>query len=100
MTFFDKISDYEYLLRIRVKLNAHEQAIILSIGEDFLTVCLRSKAIKNKANFELINLIRKICMVESKNVQFVSGMKNTSKTLKITFTKSKLENEFLNLFKD
>ena len=64
MTFFEKISEFEFILRINVKPNSRKQKILkTSEQDDYLTVLLRSKPLQNKANIELLNLIKKIYSV-------------------------------------
>ena len=55
MKFLEKIGDFSYLLHVKVKPYSKIQTI-LDNGE-FLTILVRSKAVQNKANLELINLI-------------------------------------------
>ena len=48
MRFLEKINDNNFILRINVKPNSKRQDLINN--DKFLTVYVRSKAIKNKAN--------------------------------------------------
>ena len=52
-------------------------------NEDFLTISLCSKPIQNKANKELLNLIKKKLKISSSKIQIISGTKSSNKTIKI-----------------
>ncbi|MFX1455088.1 MAG: DUF167 domain-containing protein [Promethearchaeota archaeon] len=83
MKFLEKVRDYSYKIHINVKPNSKRQAII-NDGE-FLTIFLRSKAIQNKANRELIILLRKKLEISSKQIQIISGLRSSTKLVKINF---------------
>lgn len=83
MRFLEKVRDYSYKIHINVKPNSKRQAII-NDGE-FLTIFLRSKAIQNKANRELILLLRKKLEISSKQIQIISGLRSSTKLVKINF---------------
>ena len=95
MTFFEKISEFEFILRINVKPNSRKQKILkTSEQDDYLTVLLRSKPLQNKANIELLNLIKKIYSVSTNQIKFLSGQKSANKILKIQFQENIQEKEF------
>ncbi|MFW9896706.1 MAG: DUF167 domain-containing protein [Candidatus Thorarchaeota archaeon] len=91
MKFLEKVRDYSYKIHINVKPNSKRQAII-NDGE-FLTIFLRSKAIQNKANRELIILLRKKLEISSKQIQIISGLRSSTKLVKINFFDALQEKE-------
>ena len=94
MKFLERISDFSYVVHVKVKPNSKNQAI--SDSEEFLTVLVRSKAIQNKANIELINLLRKKLGISSNQIQIITGLKSSNKTIQIKFLKDIGEREIYN----
>ena len=86
MDFLEIKANNVYLLRVKVKTNSIKQEILQSSETDsWLSIMLKSKPVKNKANKELINLIKKKINIASDQIHIISGMKKTSKTLEIKF---------------
>ena len=86
MDFLEIKANNTYLLQVKVKTNSIKQGILpYSDRDSWLSITLKSKPIKNKANKELINLIKKKINVASDQIHIISGMKKTSKTLEIKF---------------
>ena len=83
MKFLEKVRDFSYVVHVKVKPNSKKQAII--DNEEFLTILVRSKAIQNKANIELINLIKKKLEISSNQIQIISGLKSSNKIIQINF---------------
>ncbi len=83
MKFLEKVRDFSYVVHIKVKPNSKKQAII--DNEEFLTILVRSKVMQNKANIELINLIKKKLEISSNQVQIISGLKSSNKIIQIKF---------------
>ncbi len=83
MSYFQQKSKTEYHIKIKVKTNSKTQKVIDS--GDFLTIFLRSKAIQNKANKELLNLIKKNLKISSNQIQIISGLKKPNKIIYINF---------------
>ena len=83
MSYLQQKSKTEYHLKIKVKPNSKKQNII--DNGDFLTIFLRSKAIQNKANKELLNLIKKNLKISSNQIQIISGLKKRNKIIHINF---------------
>ena len=50
----------------------------------------------NKANIELINLIKKLFAVDSNQIYLISGAKSRDKIIKIKFREDIEEEKFLN----
>jgi uncharacterized protein YggU (UPF0235/DUF167 family) len=92
MRFLEKIDDYTFILHINVKLNSRKQEIIEN--DKFLTVYVRSEAFKNKANKELINLLKTKLGINLHQITVVSGLKSTDKLVKLHFLE-KQENQVL-----
>jgi len=92
MRFLEKINDNNFILRINVKPNSKRQDLINN--DKFLTVYVRSKAIKNKANKELINLLKTKLEVASNQIKIVSGLKSTNKVVQLNFLE-KQKNQLL-----
>ncbi len=69
MKFLEKIRDSSYVVHVKVKPNSRKQDVI-SNGE-FLTIFVRSKAIQNKANKELINLINRKLKISSNQIKII-----------------------------
>lgn len=84
MTFIQKHSANTYFLHLDVKTNSKKQR--LKENGDTLTIHLRSKPIKNKANKELVRLIKQKLNISSSQIRIVSGLKNVNKILEISFT--------------
>lgn len=93
MEFIKKYSESCYLLYLNIKPNTKK----LSIIEDgqFLTINLLSKPVKNKANKELISVIREKLNLPSSQIKIVSGLKSTNKVIKIEFLKKTNEIEII-----
>ena len=83
MKFLEKIRDFSYIVHVKVKPNSKKQDIIDN-GE-FLTILVRAKAIQNKANKELINLIKRKLEISANQIQIISGLKGSNKLIQINF---------------
>jgi len=60
-----------------------------------LTILLRSKPVQNKANRELLNLIKKKLKVSSDQVQIIAGLKKTDKILQVSFSENIVESDII-----
>ena len=85
MSYIEKISDFEYISTIYAKPNSYQQRI--EEDGEFLAVSLKSKATKNKANKELIKLLRNKLKISSTQIKFLSGLTSQDKKLKLIFFK-------------
>ena len=85
MDFIERQTDTTYYLHINVKPNSKK--VTIEENGKFLTIHLLSKPIKNKANKEVINILRKKFNIASNQVQIVSGLKSTNKIIKLNFDK-------------
>ena len=83
MKFLEKKRDFSYVVHVKVKPNSKKQDIINN--EEFLTILVRSKAIQNKANKELIELIKRKLEISSNQIRIISGLKGSNKLIQITY---------------
>jgi len=84
--FIIEKSASEYILYIHVKSNSKKQKIITNYKENnYLTVLLRSKAIQNKANKELVSLLGKKLGISTNQIQIISGIRNNNKIIQIDY---------------
>jgi uncharacterized protein (TIGR00251 family) len=89
MDFFDVKADNIYLIRVNVKPNSITQEIIpCSEADSWLSIKLKSKPVKNKANKELLNLLKQRMKISSNQIRIVSGLKETNKILEIKFNEN------------
>ena len=89
MDFFEVKANNVFLLRVKVKTNSIKQEIPpYSETDSWLSVKLKSKPVKNKANKELISLIKNRIKVSSDQIHIISGLKRTSKILEIKLTEN------------
>ena len=93
MKFLEKISDTSYLLRLSVKTDSKKQEIVNN--DNFLTIFLKSKPIQNKANKELLNLIKTRLKISIDQIQIISGLKSHNKLIKLDFLETLEEREML-----
>ena len=67
------------ILKIKVKLNSKEQEIVKTRENEY-KISLKEKPEDNKANIELIKLLKKHF---GKEVRFVKGMRSKNKIIEI-----------------
>jgi len=91
--YLEKKTDLSFLLRVYVKTNARKQEI-LETGET-LVISLRAKPIQNKANRELIGLLKKKLQISTDQVQIISGLKSTNKVIKLEFLEKLREEDIV-----
>ncbi len=86
MVFFEDSSDRTILLKIRVKTNSKVQKISYNqFTDSWISINLKSKPVKNKANKELIKLVSKKLSIATNQIQIIAGAKNANKTIQIRF---------------
>jgi len=93
MGFLEKISEDNFFLHTKIKPNSKNQRIL--DNNDYLIIFLRSKPVKNKANNELINLLKKKLTLASNQIKIISGLKNSRKIIKLTYTESVNEKDII-----
>ena len=93
MSFIERKDPKIFLIRIKVKPNSKKQSIL--IDDQFLIVHLQSKAIKNKANKELISLLKKKLAIPSFQVKILSGAKSSNKLIEIIFDRAISEEDII-----
>ena len=94
MRFLEKIDSNNYILRINVKPNSKQQDIINN--DKTLTVHVKSKAMKNKANKELIDLLKVKLEIASNQINIVSGFKNFNKIVQLNFPETQKKQLLIN----
>ncbi len=93
MKFLEKHSDTNFIIKLNVRTNCKSQKVVNN--GDFLTIFLKSKPIQNKANKELINLIKKRLNISSNQIQIISGSKRQDKLIKLYFLENIKEQEII-----
>lgn len=90
-------SELECIINIKIRPNSNKQIIAKpNNNEEQILIYIRSAAKQNKANIELLNLIKNKLKVGIDQLQIISGRKNPNKRIKITFKKSHQKEEILN----
>ena len=84
MKIIEQQTGNSFFLRVNVKPNSKKQDIL--IDGDFLIIKIRSKALQNKANKELLNLLKTKLKLPSNHIQLISGLKSTKKVFKLGFS--------------
>ncbi|MFX0056873.1 MAG: DUF167 domain-containing protein [Candidatus Hodarchaeota archaeon] len=88
MKFIIQNSETEFILNVYVKTNSKRQAIINpNEYNDFITILLRSKPVQNKANRELITLLKTKLKIRSSQINIISGLKDPNKRIRLIFEK-------------
>jgi len=101
MHYIKKISDNEFIINLFIKPSSKNQQIFRPLSEDkYLTISLRSVPNKNKANIELLKLLKKKLRNMVDQIQIISGYKNQFKIVKLTTLKSAEEKDLINLLID
>jgi uncharacterized protein (TIGR00251 family) len=89
MDFFELKANNICLLHVKVKTNSVKQEILpYSETDSWLSVKLKSKPVKNKANKELIRLIKNRIKISSDQIRIISGLKKTNKIIEIKLTEN------------
>ncbi|TFF87691.1 MAG: DUF167 domain-containing protein [Promethearchaeota archaeon] len=95
MNFIKKTSESSFLLQIYVKPNSRKQKFIDE--DEFLTVYLKSKPKRNKANKELLSLMKEKFNLPTECVYLASGATSQDKIIELRFLEPKSEEEVYNL---
>ena len=93
--YIEKKSNNSFLLHIKVKPNSRKQEIIKD--EEQLIIRVRSKALQNKANKELLGLLRRKLKVPSDHLKILTGLKSSNKIVEIVFNEDLDENKLTKL---
>ena len=89
MSFLDVKTKTIYHLRVKVKPNSRRQEILpCSEADSWLPIQLKSKPVKNKANKELLMLVKHRLNISSDQILILSGMNKTNKVLEIRFNEN------------
>jgi len=96
MICFEDNSKRSIFLKIRVKINSKIQKISYNqLTDSWISINLKSKPIKNKANKELIKLLSKKLNIATSQIQIIAGSKNPNKTIQISFYEDISEQKLL-----
>ena len=93
--YIEKKSNNSFLLHVKIKPNSRKQEIIKDEGQ--LIIRVRSKALQNKANKELLGLLRKKLKVPSDHLKILSGLKSSNKVIEIEYNEDIDENILIKL---
>lgn len=86
MVFYEDNLERTFLLKIRVKTNSKVQKISNNqFTDSWISINLKSKPVKNKANKELIKLLSKKLNIATIQIQIIAEPKNANKTIQIRF---------------
>jgi uncharacterized protein (TIGR00251 family) len=86
MEFIIQNSDNEYIISVYVKTNSKKQEILFpNKYNNYITVMLRSKPIQNRANRELIKLLKSRLKISSNQITILSGLKKPNKKIRLFF---------------
>ena len=100
MVFIEEIKSNTYLIKVFVKPNSKKQEIApIHLEDDYLTVYLRSKPIQNKANKELLSLLKKKLHNWILSIEISNGFKSSNKIILVKGDNKVTKNEILNLLK-
>ena len=94
MNFIEMRSESICIINLNIKPNSKRQNIE-NPNNDQLHVFIRSEAKQNKANIELLNLLKKKLKVSISQLQIISGRKSSNKRIKVTFNKTHQKEEIL-----
>ncbi len=83
MSFLKNTSDGIYHLTLYVKPNSYHQKI--EQDGDFLVISLKAKARRNKANKELVSLLKSKLDISAAQVRFVAGLTSQDKVIELEF---------------
>lgn len=98
MKFIEQTKPSVYLLKLYVKPNSNRQEIEpYDFNSEYLTINLRSKPIQNKANRELISLIKKKLRNQLTMIEISSGVKRPYKIITIVLENAVPKQEVLEL---
>jgi len=96
MNWLKKSSENQFYLHVKVRPNSKMQQIeIDNYDPSSIIIKLRSKPTQNKANKELLKLLKKKLNLTSDQIVIVSGMKNSSKIIQLVFLTKVDETEII-----
>lgn len=93
LKYIEKRNDNSFLLHVNIKPNSRKQEII--IDDENLIIRVKSKANQNKANKELLGLLRKKVGVSPNQIMIVSGLRSSNKVIELKFIEQIDENQLL-----
>ena len=97
MNTIEELNNKEFILNIRAKPDSKKRGILkFTENDNYISVMLKSKAIKNKANKELIQLFQKMLKLNSNQIEIISGVKSQTKRIKLSFSRAISKAELVN----
>jgi len=88
MNFKDIIRISENKLHMNIHVNPNSSISVFPAGYNrwrkSFEIKIKSKAIENKANFDVINTISSFFQIPTKNITIISGQKRKNKVLSIS----------------
>ncbi len=93
LKIIEKKADNVAIIHLFVKPNSKRQAIV--VDGDNLMIQVSSKPVQNKANKEVLAMLKKKLKIPSNQIELISGANNSNKVLKITFSRIINEDEIL-----
>ena len=92
MNYIKQNTEFQFIINIKVKPNSKIKRISKETNElNYITAFLLSKPIQNKANKELVNLLKKKLKIPSNQIKILSGIKSNFKTLELNFLERQTE---------
>ena len=92
MSFLEKKNNSTFFLHVNVKTNSRKQEIINN--GNFLSFLVRSKPLQNKANREIIQMIKKKLKIRSYQIKIKFGLKSNKKLIELKYPE-RIETEIL-----
>lgn len=83
MSFLKKINEFTYQISLFVKPGSNRQYI--RQDENHLIVSLKSQPVKNKANKELMSLLKKKINIPNIDISILTGISKKEKVIQISF---------------
>lgn len=83
MRFIEELSKFSYILHVNIKTNSKKQGV--TDNDEFLTIQVLAKPIKNKANIELIRFLKNKLNIASNQVKILKGLRSSNKSIQIEF---------------
>ena len=101
MVFIEKIKFDTFIIKVYVKPNSKKQEINhINLEENFLTINLRSKPVQNKANKELLLLLKKKVGKITNSIEIISGFRKKNKVINLIVDNTITKKEIIRLLTD
>ena len=74
------------ILKIKVKPNSGKQEINIVSGDEYI-ISLKKRSEDNKANIELLNLLKRYFNISVQNIKIIKGLKSRNKIIEVKINK-------------